>query len=144
MLLNRWYPFYDVSKTLDEMDRLFNAVNRPLGLRSVPRGTFPAINIYDQGDSTVLVAEVPGVNPDDLELSVLGDTVTLKGKREDNVNDNARFYRRERVNGEFSRTLTLPEAVNPDTVKAEYVNGVLHVTLGKAEAVKAKKIRIQS
>jgi HSP20 family protein len=142
MLLNRWYPFYDVSKTLDEMDRLFNAVNRPLGLRSVPRRTFPAINIYDQGDNTVLVAEVPGVNPDDLELTVLGDTVTLKGKREDTVNDNDRYYRKERINGEFSRTLTLPDAVNPDTVQAEYVNGVLHVTLSKAEAVKAKKISI--
>ena len=144
MLLNRWYPFYDMSKTLDEMDRIFDAVNRPLGLRSVPRGTFPAINMYDEGESTVLVAEIPGVNPDALDLTVLGDTVTLKGKREDEFKDTDRYYRKERVSGEFTRTLTLPDPVDPNSVKAKYRNGVLKVTLSKAEAAKAKKIKIKS
>ena len=144
MLLNRWYPYYDVSKTLDEMDRIFDAVNRPLGLRSVPRGTFPAINMYDQGDNTVLVAELPGIDPDALELTVLGDTVTLKGKREDAYQNTDRYYRKERVSGEFARTLTLPDAVDPNTVQAQYKNGVLKVSLSKAEAAKAKKIEIKS
>lgn len=144
MLLSRWDPFYDMSKTLEEMDRIFNATNRPLGLRSVPRGTFPAINIYDQGDETVLFAEIPGVNPDDLELTVLEDTVTLKGKRADESNTADRIYRRERVAGEFTRTLTLPDSVNPDKVQARYKNGVLRVTLEKAEPAKAKKIKIQA
>ena len=144
MLLNRWYPVYDMSKTLDEMDRIFDAVNRPLGLRSVPRGTFPAINMYDQGESTVLVAEIPGIDPDALELTVLGDTVTLKGEREDDINDTDRLYRKERVSGEFTRTLTLPDAVDPNTVQAQYKNGVLKVSLSKAEAAKAKKIEIKS
>lgn len=144
MLLNRWYPFYDMSKTLDEMDRIFDAVNRPLGLRSVPRGTFPAINMYDEGERTVLVAEIPGVNPDALDLTVLGDTVTLKGKREDEFEDTDRYYRKERVSGEFTRTLTLPDPVDPNSVKAKYHNGVLKVTLSKAEAAKAKKIKIRS
>jgi HSP20 family protein len=66
MLLSRWDPFFDMSKTLDEVDRMFNAANRPLGLRSVPRGTFPVINIYDQGESAVLVAEIPGIDPNEL------------------------------------------------------------------------------
>ena len=144
MLLNSWYPFYDVSKTLDEMDRIFDAVNRPLGLRSVPRGTFPAVNVYDQGEETVLIAEMPGIDPDKLELTVLGDTVTLKGERPDESTNSGRFYRRERVSGEFSRTLTLPDAVDPDSVDAKYLNGVLRVSLSKAEAAKAKKIAIQS
>lgn len=144
MLLNRWYPYYDMSKTLDEMDRIFDAVNRPLGLRSVPRGTFPAINMYDEGESTMLVAELPGVNPDALDLTVLGDTVTLKGKRENEYKDTDRYYRKERVSGEFTRTLTLPDPVDPDSVKATYHNGVLKVTLSKAEAAKAKKITIKS
>jgi HSP20 family protein len=144
MLLRRWDPFFDVSKTLEEMDRIFNAANRPLGLRSVPRGTFPAINIYDQGDQTVLLAEIPGINPDDLELTVLEDTVTLKGNRALERNDEDRIYRRERVAGEFSRTLTLPDSVDPDKVKAEYKNGVLRVSLEKAEPAKARQIKIQS
>jgi HSP20 family protein len=133
-----------MSKTLDEMDRIFDEVNRPLGLRSVPRGTFPAINMYDEGESTVMVAEIPGVNPDTLDLTVLGDTVTLKGKREDEYKDADRHYRRERVSGEFTRTLTLPDPVDPNSVKAKYHNGVLKVTLSKAEAAKAKKIKIKS
>ena len=144
MLLRRWDPFYDMSKTLEEMDRMFNATNRPLGLRSVPRGTFPAINVYDQGDKTVLFAEIPGINPDDLELTVLEDTVTIKGNRPFEGNGKERVYRRERVSGEFARTITLPDAINPDKVKAEYKNGVLRVFLEKAEPAKAKKIKIQA
>ena len=144
MLLSRWDPFFDMSKTLEEMDRIFNAANRPLGLRSVPRGTFPAINIYNQGDQMVLLAEIPGVNPDDLELTVLEDTVTLKGDRSSDSNDEDRIYRRERVAGEFSRTLTLPDSVDPDKVSAEYKNGVLRVSLEKAEPAKARQIKIQS
>ncbi|MCF7974761.1 MAG: Hsp20/alpha crystallin family protein [Phycisphaerae bacterium] len=144
MLLNTWYPFYDVSKTLGEMDRIFDAVNRPLGLRSVPRGTFPAINMYSDGDNTVMVAEIPGVDPETLDLSVMGDTVTLKGKRDDESLDTDRYYRRERVTGEFCRTLTLPDPVNPDSVQAQCKNGILRVSMGKAEAAKAKKIQIAS
>ena len=143
MVLNSWFPFYDMSKTLAEVDRLFNAVDRPLGLRSVPRGTFPAINVYDQGDTTVMVAEVPGVDPNALELTVLNDTVTLKGERQLDVPQEARVYRQERIQGGFTRTITLPESVNPDSVKAEYRHGVLRVTMDKAEAAKAKRIEIQ-
>jgi len=144
MFLSRWDPFYDMSKTLEEMDRIFNAANRPLGLRSVPRGTFPAINIYDQGDKTVLLAEIPGIDPDELELTVLEDTVTLKGKRPDETKEGDRIYRRERVAGEFTRTLTLPDSVDPDKVKAQYKNGVLRVMLEKAGPAKARKIKIQA
>jgi HSP20 family protein len=144
MLLRTWDPFFDMSKTLEEVDRMFNAVNRPLGLRSVPRGTFPAINIYDKGESAVLVAEIPGIDPNDLELTVLNDTVTIKGKRLSDGNGDERVYRRERWTGEFSRTLTLPDVVDPDKTNAQYENGVLRVTLEKAEKAKAKKIQIKS
>ena len=144
MFLNRWDPFFDMGKTLEEMDRFLNAANRPLSLRSVPRGTFPAINIYDQGDKTILHAEIPGVDPNELELTVLDDTVTIKGQRPYEVNDQDRIYRRERASGEFARTLTLPDSVDPGKVEAQYKNGVLRVTLEKAEPAKAKRIRIQS
>jgi HSP20 family protein len=144
MFLSRWDPFYDMSKTLEEMDRIFSATNRPLGLRSVPRGTFPAINIYDRGDKTILWAEIPGINPNELELTVLEDTVTLKGKRPDETKEGDRIYRKERIAGEFTRTLTLPDSVDPDKVKAEYKNGVLRVMLEKAGPAKARKIKIQA
>jgi len=144
MWRNNWFSFYDMDKTLDEVERLFNAVNRPLGLRSVPRGTFPPINVYNQGDKSVLVAEVPGIDPEKLGLTVLDDTVTLTGTREAEDEARAQVFRRERPVGEFSRTITLPDAVNPNTVKAEYQDGVLRVTMEKAEEVKARQIPIKS
>lgn len=144
MLLNSWFPFFDVAKTLDEMDRMFGMRGTPLGLRSVPRGTFPAINVYDRGESVVLTAEIPGVKTDDLDLSVLNDLVTLKGQRKKTAGENDRYYRRERPTGSFNRTITLPDPVDPNSVNAEYSHGVLKVTMSKAEEVKAKQIQIHS
>jgi HSP20 family protein len=145
MLVDHWFPFFDVGKTLDEVDRAFGRMGRPLGLRSVPRGTFPAINLYQQDDAIVLTAEAPGVDPDQLELTVVNDSVTLKGRREEkDIPDNNRSYRRERQQGAFARTVALPEAINPDSVKAEYSNGVLKVRMEKAESAKVRKIAIAS
>lgn len=145
MVVDQWFPFFDVGKTLQEMDRAFSRMGRPLELRSVPRGTFPAINIYGQGDSVILTAEVPGVRPDELDLTILNDSVTLKGRREQaDIPQNGRMYRRERVGGEFVRTVTLPESINLNSVQAQYRNGVLRVHMEKAEQAKAKKIQIKS
>jgi len=145
MLVDQWFPFFDVGKTLEEMNRAFDRMGRPLGLRSVPRGTFPAVNVYQQGDAVVLTAEVPGVDPESLDLTVLNDTVTLKGQREEKDAPNGnRFYRRERPIGPFTRTVTLPEAIHPDSVKAEYNHGVLRVRMEKAESAKVRKIAIKS
>jgi len=144
MWFDQWSPFFDMEKTLAEMDRILGGVTRPLELRSVPRGAFPAINIYDQGDAAVLTAEMPGVKPQDVELSVLHDTVTLKAQRKGAETGEDRYYRRERVAGDFVRTVTLPDPVNPDSVKAHYANGVLTVRMEKAAQAKAKRIQIQA
>ncbi|HSV98954.1 MAG TPA: Hsp20/alpha crystallin family protein [Sedimentisphaerales bacterium] len=127
------------------MDRAFGRMGRPLGLRSVPRGTFPAINMYQQDDGVLLMAEIPGVEPDSLDLTVLNDSVTLKGRREEkDIPESGRMYRRERTQGPFTRTVTLPEAINPDSVQARYADGVLTVRMEKAESAKVRKIAIQS
>jgi HSP20 family protein len=145
MFVDKWFPFFDVGKTLEEMDRMFGQMGQPLSVRSVPRGTFPAVNIYEQDNGVVLMAEVPGVAPEQLDLTVLGDTVTLKGQRlEEDLPNGERFYRRERPVGSFTRTLTLPEPIDPNSVKAQYKNGVLTVRMEKAEQAKAKKITIKS
>jgi len=145
MLTDMWFPFFDVGKTLEEMDRMFGRVGQPLGLRSVPRGTFPAINVYEQADKVVLMAEIPGVKPEELDLTVLGDAVTLKGRREqEDLPNGERFYRRERPMGTFARTVTLPEQIDPDSVQAQYKDGVLTVHMDKAEKAKAKKVTIKS
>jgi HSP20 family protein len=139
-----WSPFFDVEKTLNEMDRIFNAVGRPLNLRSVPRGTFPAVNVYDRGNETVLIAEMPGVRSEDVDLTVVGDSITLQERREEQPVENEQYYRRERPMGSFMRTVTLPVPVNPEKVKAEYHDGVLRVTMEKAEQAKSRKVEIKS
>jgi len=144
MIIDRFFPFFDMSKTLDEMDRLFGSVGRPTSFRSVPRGTFPAINIYDQDDAVILTAEIPGVSKDDLELSVLGKSVTLKGQRRAENAPNVTYYRNERPTGPFERTLTLPDSVKADSAKADYRDGILHVRIEKARPEKARRITIKS
>ncbi len=145
MLVDQWFPFFDVGKTLEEMDRVFSRMGQPLGLRSVPRGTFPAINVYEQDEGIVLTAEVPGVRPDDLELTVLNDSVTLKGQRKEVEPPNgSRMYRRERAVGAFARTVTLPERIDPNSVQARYQDGILRMRMSKAQEAKPKKVRIKS
>jgi len=144
MWLDQWSSFFDVDKTLEEMDRMLSGMGRPLEIRSVPRGTFPAINLYDQGEAMVMVAETPGLKAEDLDLTVLNDTVTLKGRRDQEEADGSRYYRRERGLGEFARTITLPDPINPEKVQAEYADGVLTVRMGKAEEIKPKKVEIRA
>jgi len=144
MWFENWSPFFDVGKTLEEMDRILNAVGRPLSLRSVPRSTFPAINVYDQGQALVMTAEAPGMKSGDFELTVLGDSLTVKGERKVEESEQERYYRRERPMGAFTRTVTLPTPVDTNSVKAEYRDGVLRVYMEKAEEAKAKKIKIAS
>jgi HSP20 family protein len=144
MFFDNWNPFFDVTKTLEEFDRMFGSVGRPIGLRSVPRGTFPPINIYNQNDKALLIAEIPGLKTKDIELTVLGDSVTLKCERQDEAVENERFYRKERATGIFSRTVTLPDSVDPDSVKATYKNGVLKVQMEKAKEARARKIKVKS
>jgi HSP20 family protein len=145
MLVDQLSPFFDVGKTLEEMDRVFNRMGQPLGLRSVPRSTFPAINVYGQDEGIVLAAKIPGVRPDDLELTVLNDSVTLKGQRQEAEPSNgSRMYRRERAVGAFARTVTLPESVDPNSVQARYQDGILRVRMSKAQEAKPKKVKLKS
>lgn len=143
MLSDRWFQFYDIEKTLDEMDRIFNAVGRPVELRSVPRGTFPTVNIYDRGNSLLLQAEIPGVDIKDLELGVVDNTLTLKGERKSKeISKKELFHRRERLMGTFERTISLPVQVDANSAKANYRNGILEVDLTKAQEAKPKTIQI--
>jgi len=144
MLLSRTFPFWDIERTFEEMNRMFDALGGPLGLRSMPRGAFPAVNLYDTEDELVLTAEVPGMDPKDLELSVVDNSVTLSGKREQPEQDGARYYRRERPSGTFTRTLTLSDKIDRDKVSAEYKDGVLTVHLPKLQSAKAKAIEIKA
>jgi HSP20 family protein len=122
------------------LGRLFGPTFEPaLGLRSWPR-----INLREDGDHLYVEALLPGVDPDKIDMNVLGNTLTLSGERlpADAGGNGRTWHRRERGTGRFLRTIELPVEIDPERVRAEYRNGLLCVTLPKVEAAKPKKISI--
>ncbi len=144
MLLSRRYGLWDIDKAFDEMNRLFGAFAGPSGLRTVPTGTLPAVSLYDRGDDIIMVADLPGVDGKDIDLNVVENTVTLTGSRDADKKNGHRYYRRERPAGQFKRTITLGEKVDPAKVTAELKNGVLTVTMPKARKTEPKKITVKA
>ncbi len=140
MVTNMFYggdPFRDMRRLQDEVNRLFQTA-------APPRAGFPAINVYAHQDGIVIMAELPGVRQDDLEITVHRDTVTLRGERRDQPEDALAYHRRERGRGRFARTFGLPFQVDPEKVEALLVDGVLTLTLQRHEQDKPKRIRVSA
>ena len=138
-----WSPFRQLSTLREEIDRLFETPLTALTTMShqFSSGWLPAIDLYEDQDDLVLKAELPGVNKDDIDISLHGDVLTLSGERMDSHQD-AEVFRSERFLGKFQRTLTLPVMVDAARVQASYKAGILTVTLPKAEQAKPKQIQI--
>ena len=120
-----------------DMGQLFD------GRSSMLTREFPALNVWTGAENAIVAVELPGVNQKELEVTVLGRTLTVKGERKmPKSEEGESFIRRERHGGSFVRTLELPFEVRADDVTAEYVNGVLKIKLPRAEAQKARKIAI--
>jgi len=125
-----------------EMNRLFDATSRG-SVFNPP--SYPAINIWTNEEGQLISAEMPGINPDDIDIDVTGDALSISGERKpDEVGEEVRYHRRERTNGSFSRTIQLPFMVDTTKVEANFKNGILMISLPRAEADKPKKITIKS
>lgn len=127
-----------------EMDRLQREMNRVVSNFAPPgsRG-FPPLNMWASEQDVVLTAELPGVDPDELDVSVIGDTVTLSGRRElDAEGDDVRYHRHERWHGEFTRTVQLPFHIDVEQVDANFKKGVLMLTLPRAPEDRPRRIEI--
>ena len=138
---------YRIPSVWNEMSRLSREMDRLFGEESgVSRaGVFPPLNLYDDGESLVVRAEIPGIAPGDLDINATVNTLTIKGERKRPETDNkASYHRRERGSGTFSRTINLPQEVNPDKVRASYELGVLEVVMPKAEEAMPRKIAINA
>ncbi|MEE4112218.1 MAG: Hsp20/alpha crystallin family protein [Desulfobacteraceae bacterium] len=135
--------FADLEGMRREMERLFETYGeRPLSRSGV--GVFPAVNITEDADAYYVSAELPGVKSADLDLSVTANQLTLAGERKISEEaEDARYHRREREAGRFSRAVALPGDIDPDHVKASMVDGVLTVTIAKAEKAKPRQIAVQ-
>jgi HSP20 family protein len=145
MSITRYDPFRDLRSLQDEVNRLFSTnIGRGFGDEGLSRGAWmPSVDIFENKDSIVLEAELPGMNREDFELTVENNVLTLRGERRFEKKDEADNYHRvERAYGSFTRSFTLPQTVSAENAAADYKNGVLRVTLQKREEVKARRIEI--
>ncbi len=148
MSLSRFEPERDLLSLRDAMNRLMEdsfVVPSMLGeLRGTGRAWGLAVDMFETSDHLVVKASVPGVKPENLDITVQGDTLTIKGEmQEEQQNQQGRYHFRERRVGAFSRTITLPYPIQNDKVEAAFENGVLTLTLPKAEAVRPRTIKVQ-
>ena len=141
------YNFRSTSEELEkmrrDMDRVFNrALGRPA--RAATAGVFPLVNVTDDKDNYFIRAELPGLKAEALNIAVTGNNLTVSGERKISPKgDNVRYHRREREAGSFNRIIALPLDVDVDRVEAGLVDGVLTVTIPKAEAAKPKQITVK-
>ena len=106
------------------------------------RGPFPPINVFQQGDDLLAIIELPGVSKSDLEIQAKENSIRISGKKTVDYPAEASLHRRERVSGEFDRTLSVPVQIEPDGIKAEYRDGILALFLPRAERDKPRTIKI--
>jgi len=140
------YPTRDFDQPRREMDSLFSRFADPSPLSPSWRGVFPAVNFYETTDAYVLTAELPGVAPDAIEVSLEGKTVTLSGERKIDYTqeEGASVHRAERQAGAFRRAFELPAQIDPDKVEAVHRNGVLMLRLPKSPEAQPRQISIQA
>ena len=141
----RWEPFRDLVTLREAMDRLFaeSFVRPDAAFPMSFEG--PAVDMYQTKDDIIVKAAIPGLKPEDIDISVTGDILTIKGelKQEEKIKEGG-YLRQERRFGQFCRELSLSTQVSADKAKAEFEHGVLTLRLPKAEAVKPKSITVKA
>ena len=148
MALVRWEPVRELNSLQQEMNRLFSTFfDTPTagnGGGATTRRWIPAMDLVETEDHYVLTADLPGLSESDINLEFEGDVLTVSGERTSEQRERKEgFYRLERSTGAFSRSLTLPEGVDPDAVTATFDKGVLEVRIPKPEQRKPRKVAIQ-
>ncbi len=143
--LTRWDPFREMMTLRDAMDSLFeNALVGPTAGRQQSGDWGVPLDVAEDDNNFVVKASVPGIKPEDIEVTVHGEVLTIRGEmKQEQDRENERYHLRERRYGTFTRSLSLPAPVKTDEVSAEYNNGVLTLTLPKTEEVKPKRIQVK-
>jgi HSP20 family protein len=145
-----WTPFQSLSALRRDMDDIFNRFFSPWEQERSPwwrlsEGFAPPLECAVEGNQCVVKADLPGIDPKDIEVSVLGNQLTIKGERKARQEQKDRdYFQREVHYGTFARTITLPEGVKADDVKASYRDGVLEIALPCSPSMSAKKIPIEA
>ncbi|RZL02043.1 MAG: Hsp20/alpha crystallin family protein [Rubrivivax sp.] len=141
--------FGDFERLRRELDDVFGLGSAPTSIRSAGPGAFPAINVGHTPASVEVYAFAPGIDPDQIEVTLDRGVLTLSGERPATLpegNDSTpqvSVYSRERLSGRFKRAVSLPDDVDPERVQARYRDGVLHISVARREAAQPKRITIQ-
>jgi HSP20 family protein len=141
--LTRWDPFQDVLSLREAMNQLMEeSFVRPTAAQS-GRNFVPALDLSENAEGYLVEAALPGLKPEDVEVTVENNVLTIKGETRKEVDDKQRnFHRVERRFGTFQRTISLPSTVKADQIQASLTNGVLRLEIPKAEEVKPRKISV--
>jgi HSP20 family protein len=147
MAIVRWEPFRDLLSLQERMNRMFGEYRQSAGASedewALGGSWAPAVDIYEQGNDIVLKAELPGVDPKDVDIRLENNVLTLRGQRKfENEVKKENYHRVERSYGSFSRSFTLPSVVDQAHIKAEVKDGILKLVLPKREEAKPKQIEI--
>ncbi len=137
-----WDPWREIGQLQNEMTRML------AGARACPslgQREFPPVNLFVNEHDVLLTLEVPGIDPAKVDITVTGDTVTLKGERQvEQLKDGQAFHRRERPSGKFEREVQLPFEVDPSKTDATYARGVLAVRMARPESLKPRKVTVKT
>jgi len=134
--------FRELRRLQSEMDRVMGSLSAAGELTAA--GAFPAVNVYAGQEGIAVVAELPGVEKDDLEIHAHNDTLTLRGTRRPASEAREAYHRRERRSGTFTRSIQLPYRIDPGRIEAHLDNGVLRLSLARPEEDKPRRIPIRS
>lgn len=144
-MLTRWDPFREMLSIRNTMDRMFDSALAGSSDRWQPMAWDLALDVVESKDEFMVKASVPGINPEDLEITFNNNTLTIRGEvKEEKEVEEAQYHLRERRYGSFARSLTLPAGIEANKIVANYEAGVLKLHLPKAEEIKPKKIAIHS
>ena len=142
--LTRWEPMREMMSLREAMDRLFDdAFTRPISVSGV--SGMPAVDMYQTNDDVVVKATLPGLKAEDVDITVTGETLTLRGEyKHEEEQKETNYHIREHRYGSFQRSILLPTDVQSNKAKANFENGILTITMPIAEEVKPKSITIQA
>jgi HSP20 family protein len=143
--LTPWEPFRDMRRMHDSLDRMFDRalMGSPLA-EDLSFGSMP-IDLYETDEDVIVKAAAPGMKPEDLEISITGDRLNIRGElSEEHEDKQAKYYLRERRYGSFSRSVSLPASVDGNKADAEFENGILTLKIPKKEEAKPKTITVKA
>lgn len=143
MAIRRWDPWRDLVAMQNELNRMFERTfSEPQGATKITAWA-PAVDMFERDGEIVVRAELPGVKPEDVDVTILEDSLRIHGERKQKEEvKEENFYRMEQRYGSFERVMQLPAKVRADDVKAKFAEGILEITMPKAEEEKPKQIKI--